>query len=410
MTAAMDASTDQPPVEVAVARAPAETMSAGQHQWRFRPKKGIKTEQGFEGSPSPIPPQPSPPFQAVISAPPLADTSPCPSPPLALGEQRPVSFGPLSSPIFTPAASWSYFDLTSPPLTTASVTTASSSSASSYFSRQDGPYTPSTMSSPSGYFSRLALHSPQITPRSPHPAPDMCAPTSPRSHAREEPIHLAPIRSDAILVRLAPTRSPLSRPMHRRSISDSAAQAVLAVIATQQAGKPAQAAHSPRLPSLRGLLNDDEHSPATTRPPVLASAPTTPVDAHHPAFPASTHIDVRLTMVAGSPSNRSPLTPQRPPLVSRYSTIDIHRKPSVERKTQLSSSPTRSDLSKVVRPFKATTASTGVDGAAASGDVPMRSSTPMSGSVGLGMLVAAASELCEDDEQAALFAASSQMH
>ncbi|BGP28884.1 hypothetical protein JCM10296v2_000620 [Rhodotorula toruloides] len=402
-TAAMDASDDPTPVEPAAAKAPAEMMSAGQHQWRFRPKKAVKLSHASEAAPSPLRPHPSPPFHAVSAVPSHPVSPPYPSPPLAPGAQRPLSLGPLPPPLLAPGAGSSYFGIASPPLTTPGLASPGSGSASSYFSRQDGPYTPSTMSSPSGYFHRLTLDSPYAA------ASERFEPGSPRCPAPEAPIHLAPIRSDALFGRLgmASTRSPLSRPMHRRSISDSAAQAVLAALAVQKTDKPARPAPPVRLPSLRGLLHDDDGTTGATRPPVLASAPTSPVDTRPPAFLASLPPDVRLAAAAASSANKPALPPQRPPLLSRYSTTDIHRKPSLERKPLPSSSPARSDSPTAYRPYS--TAVDVADVTAPDFDIHMRGSTPMSGPVGLGMLVAAASEVCEDDERAARLAASSQM-
>ncbi|GEM06379.1 homeobox protein YOX1/YHP1 [Rhodotorula toruloides] len=410
VTAAMDASGEPAPVNAAV-KASAEMLSAGQHQWRFRRKKVAQHGHGAELAASPLPLQPSPPFEAVASVAPHPVSSLYPSPPLSYSAQHPLSLGPLSSPILTPGAGSSYFGIASPPLTTPGLASPGLGSASSYFSPQDGPHTPSTMSSPSGHFFRLTLDSPQITPLSPHAASDVYELVSPRATALEAPIHLAPMRSDAIFGRLGmtPTRSPLSRPMHRRSISDSTAHAVLAALATQEAGKPSRPAPPVRLPSLRGLLNDDDSSPAATRPPVLASAPTSPIDARPRTWPAPVHTDVRLTMASASTGNKPVPAYQRPALFYHSSTTDIHPKPSVNRLRQPSSSPARSAA---LRPSSASTvmAIDVADKGEVDVDTRMRSLTPMSGPVGLGMLVAAASELCEDDERAArLTAASSQM-
>lgn len=405
-TAAITASDESGVVDPAAAsKAPAEMMSAGQHQWRFRPKKAAKLSHAPETVPSPLPPQ-APAASHIVSAmPPHSFASPYPSPPLAPTAQRPLSLGPLSPPLLTPGAGSSYFTIASPPLTTPGLASPGSGSASSYFSRNDGPYTPSTMSSPSGYFFRLALDS----PHSPHGPSETFEPTSPRPAAPEALIHLAPIRSDALFGRLgmASNRSALSRPMHRRSISDSAAQAVLAALATQQAGKATRPAHPVRLPSLRGLLNDDDGSAGATRPPVLASAPTSPVATGSPVSLASSPPDIRLAAATASPSDKPAIPPQRPPLLSRYSTTDIHRKPSLERKPLPSSSPARSGSPTAHR---LDSAAVGVaDGSEPDTDIRMRNLTPLSGPVGLGMLVAAASEVCEDDERAARLAASSQM-
>ncbi|GAA5832921.1 hypothetical protein JCM11251_000531 [Rhodosporidiobolus azoricus] len=405
---------------VAQPKVPVETMSAGQHQWRFRtgargpyvppqPQQPVYPSSTTMGPPSPrraaipapfppppphgqrqpFPPQPSPFYPASTSHPQL---SPFPTP---------SAYSPHLSPslVHGPNSGPSYFPITSPALSTATPSLASPGSvASSYFSRNEGPFTPSTtISSPSNTLFRLTLESPRVTPLSPHSVPGTYEPPSPDLDISDAPIHLAPIRNLHYRIRPGSSKAA-TRPQHRRSISDSAAHASFLpprpiVTPVPLAAEPTSSAASPgpaklvRLPSLRGLLNDDEEH---SSPPLgISSAPASPVDAINPlplspALAAESSVS-RTTPLTSRPFPRQPARsaspvaiPPRPRLVSRYSTMDIHSSSLAERRpTPVDTSSQMHDDEGVVVP-------------------PASASPPL----GLGMLCAAATEMSEGDEKA----------
>ncbi|GAA5904358.1 hypothetical protein JCM6882_003205 [Rhodosporidiobolus microsporus] len=403
-------------------KAPVETLSAGQHQWRFRPgARGQYVPPQMQQPPHAPPPAPvGPPSPrrapAAIAVPPphpQAYRQPFPSQPhpssyyptsTSLPHQS--QFGPAYSPNLSPSLGYgpsgpSYFPMASPALSNAAPSLASPGSvASSYFSRNEPPFTPSTtISSPSNTLFRLTLESPRVGPLSPPSAPGHYEPISPQPDELEAPIHLAPIRNMHYRIRPSSSKSA-SRPMHRRSISDSAAHASFLPPPPPppraRPAPPAPSAAAPtsskpvRLPSLRGLLNDDE--PQTSPPLGTASAPTSPVELLNPLPPtpdlpsgATTPRTMPLTSRpfprplsrSASPAGLQP----RPRLVSRYSTMDIHRSAPVERRTP--------PVAVNVHPGR------DVDGAAAP--------------LGLGMLCAAATELSAGDEKAQRLAESQRM-
>ncbi|GAA5857169.1 hypothetical protein JCM8547_009351 [Rhodosporidiobolus lusitaniae] len=417
-----------------------ETMSSGQHQWRFRP--GAAAQQASQtaayhapsvaasmGPPSPrgAPPLlqlpiPPPQHQSPASRhayPPQHQANPFPHPP-SYASHPPYS----PSAIFSPSASSpthpSYFPMPSPSLAATPSLASPGSVTSSYFSRGDAPFTPATtISSPSNGFFRLTLDSPRM-------GHEVYEPNSPKPDEPEAPIHLAPIRN--LHFRLRPGSSKANRPPHRRSISDSAAHAGFlpdaapptAAIASPAAPSPAKkTSNSPiRLPSLRGLLNDDRA--ASSSPPLgVASAPVSPTDAFHalPLPPSPSIFQVPHTVPlpsnpfprplarSASPASSShahpaaarsalgsslPFPRQRPKLISRYSTLDIHHSPSLERDYR--SLPSSRPGSRMR-----------IDGESVGTSREASPSASEKAQVGLGMLCAAATEVsgCEKEERLA---------
>ncbi|GJN91698.1 hypothetical protein Rhopal_004721-T1 [Rhodotorula paludigena] len=318
-----------------------------------------------------------------------------------------------------------YYGVVTPPLTvtTPSLASPSSASVSSYFSRNDAPYTPSTgtLSSPAATFFRLTLDSPRLPPLSPTFGSESSIVSSPKASLPEALITLAPIRTPQTWNRLAlpsAKSSPLSRPMHRRSISDSAAHAAMLPPATKEIVKASALARpaAVRLPSLRGLLNDDAQAPFGT-----SSAPTSPVDSLNPLPSTSRVVDEPQSGDAATgdestysyPPSAAALAArlQRPSLISRYSSLDIHRAPSRDRR--VASVASSNGDGSVRMSIDEDTPSDGGE-TARGDDLSRRTSvdTEAAGEarLGLGMLVAAASELRADDEKEARYlAASKQM-
>lgn len=318
-----------------------------------------------------------------------------------------------------------YYGVVTPPLTvtTPSLASPSSASVSSYFSRNDAPYTPSTgtLSSPAATFFRLTLDSPRLPPLSPTFGSESSIVSSPKASLPEALITLAPIRTPQTWNRLAlpsAKSSPLSRPMHRRSISDSAAHAAMLPPATKEIVKASALARpaAVRLPSLRGLLNDDAQAPSGT-----SSAPTSPVDSLNPLPSTSRVVDEPQSGDAATgdeskysyPPSAAALAArlQRPSLISRYSSLDIHRAPSRDRR--VASVASSNGDGSVRMSIDEDTPSDGGE-TARGDDLSRRTSvdTEAAGEarLGLGMLVAAASELRADDEKEARYlAASKQM-
>ncbi|GAA6035176.1 hypothetical protein JCM8097_006404 [Rhodosporidiobolus ruineniae] len=440
-------------------RPPVEKMSAGQHQWRFRSTSASQYA-------TPLPPasyaQP-PPVAAYSMGPPSPRRLPVqlpssPHPPAVHPSYRhpfspqppqshypptsialpppPTSFAPASyspgAPMHSPSLghghSSSFSSIVSPALSgmaTPSLTSPGSV-ASSYFSRQEPPFTPLTVESqsPSNTFFRLTLESPRPDPLSPRHHAVPYEPPSPKPDAPEAPIHLAPIRN--LDFRPRPRSKGGIRPSHRRSISDSAAHASFlpppprpaprptAAVASSSAPTVPTSASVVRLPSLRGLLNDDA---SDSSPPLgVVSAPTSPVDSLVPlpststlsppvrpapyTMPLSSRPFPRHNSRDPSPSTSGssgsvlaqPALPQpRPRLISRYSTLNIHRQPSVERRSPPQDITARMDVDgrrdeDVDQPEEEEDEA----------PVPAIASGPP---LGLGMLCAAALEAGEDAEK-----------
>ncbi|BGP44889.1 hypothetical protein JCM10450v2_000704 [Rhodotorula kratochvilovae] len=417
------------PAEVSGCKSPVGTMSAGQHQWRFRP-----SAHGH-AAPPPLPAYAPPPPPSAFPQPiphPAAHNMPmphCSYPPPAYPSYfaTPSSpYYPAYSAVLTPplpqgGPASSYFGMPSPSLSTAtpSLASPSSASASSYF-----PYTPNNVASPSGNFFRLTLDSPRSMPAlSPQSSCDTYEPDSPRQDVPEPRIELRPIRSSGPWGRLAaPAAKPsrLSRPMHRRSISDSGAHAALLPPPAKVAAAIARPALV-RLPSLRGLLNDDE---PVVVPIATASEPTSPVEPIRPLPGHSPDLAAAARAMATFPNARSVSSalPKRPVFVSRYSTLDIHAHPSRARSVPFA--PQRdvdcarmsvdgaSGGAETVRGRTSRCDSVDVGQRRSASGTPMPVLTPARApmGVGLGMLVAAATELrASDDEKLARLAAAKEM-
>ncbi|GAA6001706.1 hypothetical protein JCM10207_002276 [Rhodosporidiobolus poonsookiae] len=390
------------PASMDLPRPPVDTLSSGQHQWRIRPgatqqhpAQSIHAAYPAQhtprmGPPSPRrqpPPLPMPPVQISYRIPhpdptqsPALSAAPyrspaLPSPSLSHGPGGP-SFFPIASPALSSALTPS---LTSP-----------SSVASSYFSRAEPPFTPaSTISSPSNTFFRLTLDSPQVGPLSPHSPSAAYNGSSPDPDRPEPLIHLPPIRN----FHFKGSSRQASRPLHRRSISDSAAHAAFLPPPPpppkpsrpkSRSGSGATLPAAVRLPSLRGILNDDTPGAA---PSTVVSAPTSPVDAIIPlpamqAQPAPPPHTVPLASRPFSPPSLAATFAPRPRLVSRYSTIDIHGEPSRERHS---------------RPPSPSVGLMQVD------------EDEQRPPLGLGMLVAAATELSAEGEKETRLAMSQRM-
>jgi len=311
----------------------------------------------------------------------------------------------------------SSFGMISPPLsiTTPSLASPGTASMLSYF-----PQTPSELSSPSGTFFRLALDSPS----SQHPASPRFAgasyhsptsPTSPLVEAPEPRIHLPPIRSSGPWP--SPSTAPSARPSHRRSISDLGAPAALG----QVEAAPAAAARPERtvlvrLPSLHGLLNHEAEPSAALS--VHTSLPTSPVD-YFRTLPTVTSPDP--AALGAFPNARSPPAAHaKPRLVSRYSTLDIHTQPSRSRLGSTAPTPAGSAdaplaigapavVGAAEPPSRASLQRLSAE-AAAKEHMGSTSSAGGTGGIGLGMLVAAASEVrAVDDENVARLAAAKGM-
>lgn len=425
------------PPEAQPVKVQSETMSAGQHQWRFR--AGAQTAQPIQqtvvlqqpSTHSMAPPSTRRPPPPQLSLPPAhsqpmiyrhpqhsphhSQSLPNPqqtypqSPLLISPPSYPPTPGPMSPSVArSPMAGHSYFPH-SPAVSVAASSLASPGSVtSSFFSRGDAPFTPATtISSPSNGFFRLTLESPCMPPLS----PTSYGAGSPDPNFHDAPIHLAPIRSGHFRPRTGSSRDQgQSRPRHRRSISDSAAHAAFlppavassAAVTPSAGGPPPVTAGRPRLPSLRGLLNSDESAPTSPKmvsptstldgfagPPPLASpsvfqAPYTsplvsrpfPRPSVRSASPSSLLSPHALSQSFSGASSSS-FPPARPRLASRYSSMNIHRLPSVER-----------DPEEMYRrsPLIPSPSPMAVDG---DEDAPL----------GLGMLCAAATELSSGDEK-----------
>ncbi|GAA5823625.1 hypothetical protein JCM3770_000702 [Rhodotorula araucariae] len=384
-------------------KVPVEMMSSGQHQWRFRsPMQATQpaSQPGY-APPSPTPitfPTPTPHSHSNRMPYPYSP----PAYPSYAAAPSPYYPPPPHTALLTPPSpqgipSSSYFGLTSPPLSTSTSSLASPGTACS---PSYSTYTPNSLASPASTFFRLtldSLHSPHTTSRK--SVVEVLEPDSPREDAPEPRIELPPIRW-------------LSRPMHRRSISDSAAHAAM----LPPPAKVVAAIARPtlvRLPSLRGLLNDDEH---VVVPVATASAPTSPVEPNRSRVRYSPH--------RGEFPNARPAAsalPKRPGFISRYSTLDIHTQPSharagpfaVQRECarmcvdgeEVASGGGETGRGRASRQDPAD----GNEGRRASGRLSP-AQAPSSMGVGLGMLVAAATELrANEDEKLARLAAAKEM-
>lgn len=413
----------QPVVEPDMGKPTGAVQATGQHQWRLcpsamAPPPAPSTFAHPAGLPSPPPtfrpflPQGLPVHPHSHSPPGYTTYPPAPSP-FYLPHHQPTDALPFAKAIGPPVS----FGMITPPLSVATPSLASpgTASLSSYF-----PFTPSELPSPSGTFFRLSLDSPHLSqlrsPLSPQlTAEDIASASSPVEDGPEPRIHLPPMRSSGPWP--APTnarRAPQARPMHYRSISDSFA---LPGAASLPAKKQSAAATRPapvRLPSLRGLLNNDDESSSPSLAP--ASLPTFPVD-YFRTIPVVASPDPALGTF---PNARSSTTApaKRPSLVSRYSTVNIHAHPSPRRIGSGMPAPApvpaagepgaRFDGAKSAR--SASLGRSGLGSVASGLATPTTPANEPVG-VGLGMLVAAATELrrATDDERIARLAAAKEM-
>ncbi|GAA5834517.1 hypothetical protein JCM9279_004340 [Rhodotorula babjevae] len=411
-----------------VGRTSPGVQSAGQHQWRFRPTSMLpppvpsSSSSAYAHPPRPSLPSPPPTTHHLVSGL-VGHPYPYSPPGYTTYAGSPSPFHPAHSYSSTSSFAQaighpSSFGMISPPLsiTTPSLASPGTSSMLSYF-----PQTPSELSSPSGTFFRLALDSPSSQhPGSPHfPGASYQSPTSPTSPLVEAPeprIHLPPIRSSGPWP--SPRAAASARPMHRRSISDLGAPAAVEHVkaAPAAAGRPERTVLV-RLPSLQGLLNH-EADPAASLP-AHTSLPASPVDYFHP-LPATASPNP--AALGAFPNARSPpSTHAKPRLVSRYSTLDIHAQPSRSRLGSRAPTPVTS-----VDAPPAIGAPAVVDAAelprrgsllrSSSSEVVLEEQTSGAaaadgtGGIGLGMLVAAASEVrANDDEKVARLAAAKGM-
>ncbi|KPV78536.1 uncharacterized protein RHOBADRAFT_41081 [Rhodotorula graminis WP1] len=413
-------------VESDTGRSSPGVQAAGQHQWRFRAATMLP------------PPVPSPSTSAHAHPPrPLSLPSPPPtshhavhglvghpypySPPdyttyaVSPSPFHPSHPHPSTSAFAQAIGHPSSFGMISPPLsiTTPSLASPGTASMLSYF-----PRTPSELSSPSGTFFRLALDSPSSQhPVSPYfSGASYQSPVSPTSPLVDEPeprIHLPPIRSSGPWP--SPRAAPPVRPTDRRSVSDSAPSAApgqgepATATAVAAAGERTALV---RLPSLHGLLNH-EAAPAVALP-THASLPTSPVDYFRTLPSAIANSPDPLALGAFPNARSPPSTFAKPRLVSRYSTLDIHTQPSRSRLSSRAPTPAASaDAPVVVSDESAARRGslhrTSLDTVSVEEERSIPSSVETQG-IGLGMLVAAASEVrANDDEKVARLAAAKGM-
>ncbi|GAA5978490.1 hypothetical protein JCM11641_007961 [Rhodosporidiobolus odoratus] len=321
---------------------PLQTASAQQHQWLYRecseqrnppqrivpsppprlPPHQLQHSSPTGYGPSAYPSHPHSPLQAPVSSPTqLYRPSPCnldshASAPLVVTAPSPHSAWPAQFPLISPPLTVSTPGLSSP----GSVT-------SSYFSRSEGPTTPGFCgSSPQGDpFFRLTLDSPQLLPRSSSVCSER-APSLPKIAIQEAPVQLAPFRN---LLNPAPASC---RPAHRRSISDPLLHPTYL---------PAPEPLAPgRVPFMRGILHEQDSMPSTshtfaisaptclTQPP-RASPPLPPSGASAPL--ASPPVGQLVPTLTRSSSPFYACQPPRPRLVSCYSTVDMHAGTTTER-------------------------------------------------------------------------------
>ncbi|GAA5944653.1 hypothetical protein JCM10213_008099 [Rhodosporidiobolus nylandii] len=361
---------------------PSSTLASGQHQWRVHTSSSVRLSPTMP----PPPPRPAPPPQ-LPRLPPHPEQGQPSYPPPQHDSPSSMSLSyssapcptathprPVFSPPFKPGpAATSYFPRVSPPLVSPSLSVASSSSTtSSYFSRDHTPSTTATpTSSPSHDAFRHALDSsrppflylPSLTSRAEGNFVQL--------DVKPELIHLAPIRD--LRFRSSP---PQGWGAHRRAISDSAAQmAGLSSLAEPALAPDAQPALV-RISSLHAILNDISLPPSTH-----VSAPSSPVRS-----PSSLPASPRLApYTAPHPSRPFPAltanSVRRPRLTSR-STTNVYGEPAIPRGRR---SPPQD--------ITATMASPGGRDERSDEVVPPE----VEERSGLGLLVAAATELSEED-------------
>ncbi|GAA5887475.1 hypothetical protein JCM5296_002586 [Sporobolomyces johnsonii] len=393
---------------------PAETMSSGQHQWRFHvpPSTHVSLPaQAFSPRPPP------PPSFTTTRPPPPRRTAPLPPPSprhshyrRAFGGQQ-IHLPPPSArllylpppPELSPAlsaghSSSSYFPraITPPsPYTSTSPGDVSPASASGscYFSRDGAvsPFTPNLVSSPSGAFLGLTLDSPHVGALSPR---SFSGPQRLPSPAQSDPpkrIRLAPISSFGPWRPPPSSEGPASRPMHRRSISDSAAHGAFLPSAAASPFAKRSSSSAVRLPSLRGLLNDPVPSF-----PLFAPAST----------PASSTTTARtLSRPSLSPPARRLVLPL-PPTTASFHSAPLSNRPVFPSSSYPSSSPPHVSRSRLISSGYSTVNVPGEPSLERIGVGAREASTRES--LGLGLL-AAASELRTDDVQEERFAASQKL-
>ncbi|KAM0755770.1 hypothetical protein T439DRAFT_320480 [Meredithblackwellia eburnea MCA 4105] len=291
------------------------------------------------------------------------------------------------------------FPLPSPSLSSSYASTAfgtpsspAFSSGSSYFSSSQAdnmtsPYTPSSVSSPTGTFFRLSLESPSLySPRSDAGffSSDQSAgaqtPASSTSEPSSSLIRLAPINPSAGWSRPRPPPTNSSsehvRPTHKRSYSDLG---------------PAK--ESMKLPPLRGIVDSiamDSNKRPSPPPETSSSAPTSPVDSHKADLqPSDSPPPVPLATSSSVPSTSGVPAPGSRLAASHSMRIHHFQRRAHHRPSSLSNILPRTEE----EPMKGD-ATEGSDG-----QVPAEAATPL----GLGMLAVASEFVEESDGKQVMF-------